>query len=188
MKYVFHSIFYSASAPKSAKEVIEYMKATVGTEMLTSYFPRFLGIIQGMVDKVNATKRVHIKMENYSCIQHDDGRRHGQISIFSDGKWGKKDMARLDYIEVDSMWAEDASARNELKQFTFNQWDKMKYQAEIEETVDEAEGLLKQMVNELREGRNVEEVVDKYVKCANSELREKLISGIKNITQKGGIL
>lgn len=130
MKYVFHSIFYSASAPKSAKEVIEYMKATVGSEMLTSYFPKFLKIIHSMVDKANATKRVSIVVDIYSGIQYDDGRRHGQISIYTKGKWGKKDIARLSYIEVDTMWAEDYRDDGMLKQFTFNQWDKMKFQAE----------------------------------------------------------
>ena len=187
MKYVFHGIFYAASAPKSAAEVIAFMKDAVGSEMLTSYFPKFLKIIHSMVDKANATKRVSIVVDIYSGIQYDDGRRHGVISLYTKGTMGQKDIARLFYIEVDTMWAEDARD-GKLKHFTFNQWDKMKFQAEKEETVDEAEGLLKQMVNELREGRNVEEVVDKYVKCANSELREKLISGIKNITQKGGIL
>ena len=50
----------------------------------------------------------------------------------------------------------------------------------------EDEGLMKQMVNELREGRNVEEVVDKYVTCSTPELRNELITEIKKMVEKGG--
>lgn len=48
----------------------------------------------------------------------------------------------------------------------------------------EAESLMVQMIAELKKGGDVEKVVDKYIKCASPEYRQKVIDGINNIRNR----
>lgn len=47
-----------------------------------------------------------------------------------------------------------------------------------------AESLMNQMIAELNKGVEVEDVVDKYIKCETPELRQKTIDGINNIRNR----
>lgn len=132
MKYVFYQVFYSASAPKAAGEIIQLMKQTVGSEMLKMYYPEFFKILKELVAAANASgKHAPFRIESNSGIRYEDSRLHGQISVFQPNKWGQKDVARLEYIEVDSMWAA-RSPQGDIKQYTFSEWDRMKFRNEQE--------------------------------------------------------
>jgi hypothetical protein len=124
MKYVFYHIFYPASAPKSAQELIEYAKSAVGSEMLRSSFEMFERELQRRVREINEKGKIHLSISFNTC---DSGgaNRNGQISISTQRKWGITDIIRLSFIRVDALWAEHTG---ELKRFTFNQWDKMIYE------------------------------------------------------------
>lgn len=43
------------------------------------------------------------------------------------------------------------------------------------------EVLLARMVRDLKAGKDIEKVVDRYVECKTPELRQKLIGGIRQI-------
>ena len=132
MKYVFYQVFYSSSAPKAAGEIIQMMKQTVGSEMLKMYYPEFFKALKDLVVAANASgKHAPFRIESNSGIRYDDNRKHGQISVFQPYKWGQKDVARLEYIEVDSMWAA-RTPHGDIKQYTFTEWDRLKYRNEQE--------------------------------------------------------
>ena len=132
MKFVFYQVFCSASAPKAAGDIIQLMKQTVGSEMLKMYYPEFYGKLKGLVNVANGNgKHAPFKIESNSFIRFDDNRLHGQISVFQPNKWGQKDVARLEYIEVDSMWAA-RTPQGDIKQYTFTEWDRLKYRNEQE--------------------------------------------------------
>ena len=46
------------------------------------------------------------------------------------------------------------------------------------------EVLLARMVRDLKAGKNIEQVVDKYCKCRTPQLRQQLIAGIRQIVGK----
>lgn len=46
------------------------------------------------------------------------------------------------------------------------------------------EVLIARMVRDVKTGKNIEQVVDRYVTCATPELRQKLIDGIRQIVGK----
>lgn len=46
------------------------------------------------------------------------------------------------------------------------------------------EVLIARMVRDVRAGKNIEQVVDRYVMCATPELRQQLIDGIRQIVGK----
>ncbi len=106
MKYVFYHIFYPASAPKSAQELIEYAKSAVGSEMLRSSFEMFERELQRRVREINGKGKIHLSISLNTC---DSGRanRNGQISISTQRKWGITDIIRLSFIRVDSLWTEN---------------------------------------------------------------------------------
>lgn len=43
----------------------------------------------------------------------------------------------------------------------------------------EGDELMQKIVDEIREGKPIEEVVDRYVNCATPEMRQKVIDGIR---------
>lgn len=125
MKYVFYDVFWSASAPKAGLEIIDLMKRTSGSEMLTTYLPKFLELLKGKIEEANKNGR-HAKFElrHHQNMHYTDHKLHGQICIHQDGMYGKKDIARLHYIEVNQRWAEDFRNNGELRLWHFNEWDK----------------------------------------------------------------
>lgn len=46
---------------------------------------------------------------------------------------------------------------------------------------EESDEMMMKMVNEIKAGGNVEEIVDRYVNCETPELRQQVISGIRKI-------
>ena len=46
------------------------------------------------------------------------------------------------------------------------------------------EVLIARMVRDVRAGKNIEQVVDRYITCATPELRQQLIDGIRQIVGK----
>ena len=180
MKYVFHDVFWSSSAPKACLDIIEVLKRTSGSEMLTVYLPKFLDLLERKIAEANKNGR-HAKFELYhhQNMHNTDHKVHGQICIHQDGMSGKKCIARIDYIEVNQFWT-FSSAEGNLELCHF---DNSKSRQTDSITADD---IMRRMVDDLRSGLPVEEVVDMYVACASPELREKLIDGLKEIVAKGG--
>ncbi len=194
MKYVFYDVFWSASAPKAGLEIIDILKRASGSEMLKGYLPKFLDMLKRKIDEANNSGR-HAKFELYhhQGVHYTDHKVHGQIAIHQDAQFGKKDIARLHYIELNSMWAENFASGGELKQWDIAEWEKKRvilededYQAKMEAATNEQDEIIEKMVGELKNGAPVEEVIDKYVTCATPELRGKLIDGMKAIVEEGG--
>lgn len=127
MKYVFYHVFYPASAPKSAQELIEYAKSAVGSEMLPAYYEMFVKELQRRVREINEKGKIHLDISLVSC-ESGKVERNGQISIHAPRKWGFSDIIRLSFVRVDSLWAEHTG---ELKRFTFKEWGHLKYMNEI---------------------------------------------------------
>jgi hypothetical protein len=46
------------------------------------------------------------------------------------------------------------------------------------------EDLMYRMVRDLKAGKNIEQVVDRYCKCRTPQLRQQLIAGIRQIVGK----
>lgn len=49
------------------------------------------------------------------------------------------------------------------------------------------EVLLTRMVRDVKAGKNIEQVVDRYCTCRTPQLRQQLIAGIRQIVGKGMI-
>lgn len=113
MKYVFYDVYWSSSAPKVANEVIDLLKRTSGTEMMKGYLPKYLATIKEMIDTANAKGRhAKLMMSKRKDVRYTDHKEHGQISIYQDGKWGQKDVARIYFIEVNNFWTFDSREEN----------------------------------------------------------------------------
>lgn len=183
MKYVFYDVYWSSSAPKVANEVIDLLKRTSGSEMMKGYLPKYLATIKEMIDTANAKGRcAKLMISNKKDVRYTDHKVHGQISIYQDGKWGQKDVARIHFIEVNNFWTFDSGKENLVMRHFLN----IKNRETKFMTGEEKEEILRGMFHDLDNGASVEEVADKYVTCATPELREKLIQGMKAIIEKGG--
>ena len=183
MKYVFYDVYWSSSAPKVANGVIDLLKRTSGSEMMKGYLPKYLATIKEMIDTVNAKGRcAKLMMSNRKSVRYTDHKEHGQISIFQEGKWGQKDVARIHFIEVNNFWTFDSREENLVMCHFLNSMD-----GEVEFMTDkEEEDMIEKMLIDLHNGVSVEEVADKYVTCDTPELRQKLIEGMKAIFEEGG--
>ena len=184
MKYVFHDVFYSASAPKSAQPIIDLFKQSVGSEMLIVYMTKFVAQIREMANNAERKGRARFTVD-YRCeVHYNDGRRHGSITLYSPAQYGPKRQASLSFVEVDSMWYEDYKRDKLLSIITFIEWDKISERLNAKYS-SEGRHIINKMCYELRDGVPVEEVVDKYTKSATPELRQKLINGLSAIVKKG---
>lgn len=184
MKYVFYDIFYAASAPKAAADIIAYMKGSVGSEMLTGYMEKYVAGIRQMVKEANEKRKMQMMVDYTNQVNWNHGRRSGTIRVYKHAPYGYNDIARLYFVEVDSMWAE--SSDGVLRQFTFSEWDRLKMRVANNIHPDKVDEILRKMVSDLKNGVPVEEVADKYVTFATPELRKKLIDGMKAFVEKGG--
>lgn len=186
MKYVFHNVFWSSNAPKAADEIIELLKRTSGSEMMKGFFPSFLEIIKEIIDAANAKGRhAKLMMSHNRMVEYTDHKEHGQISIYQKGKWGQKDVARINYIEVNHFWTYTADKEENLVMCHLGKYQEYR-QNEYIESFGESDKILRKMVRDIKSGVPVEEVADKYVNCATPELRKQLIDGMKAIVEKGG--
>ena len=52
---------------------------------------------------------------------------------------------------------------------------------------EEGDELMKKIVEEVKAGGDIEEIVDKYVSCATPEMRQEVIDGIKDIRDRHSI-
>ncbi len=127
MKYVFYHIFYPATAPKSALDLIHFVASAVGTEMLPNYYEEFVKEVRRRVDEINKKGRIHLDLSLHTC---ESGRqmRNGQVSITSPRKWGPGDIVRLSFIRVDSLWFKNIQGN--LQKISFDKFDRMKYEVE----------------------------------------------------------
>lgn len=161
MKYVFHDAFVSSSAPKAAKEIIELMTKAVGSEMLPTYFPRFLSILKNMAAEVSSKGKIKLTVEMTQAKNiYGEGIVNRAIYLRRSRNYGSDDVARLFCVSVKSEW-----------------------KSEDEEEEDD---IISRMAEDLQNGVSEEAVADKYVACASQELREKLIDGLKAIVKEGG--
>ena len=106
MKYVFYHIFYPASAPKSAEDLIRFLKRAVGTEMRTTYYEQFVKEIRQRVQEINEKGKVHLDI-SLDTIESGQSDGEGQITITSPRNWGPFDIVRLSFTRVDSLWTEN---------------------------------------------------------------------------------
>ena len=185
MKYVFYHIFYPANAPKSALDLIHFVASAVGTEMLPNYYQEFVKEVRRRVDEINKKGRIHLDVSLPTC-ESGIPMRNGQVRISSPRKWGADDIVRLSFIRVDSLWTENTVGK--LVKVPFKVLDRVKVKVEKKQGEEsrKAEELLIRMITDLSTGRDIEEMVDDYVKCETPELRQKLIDGIKEGMEKGG--
>lgn len=129
MKYVFHDVFISSNAPKGAQEVCDLLRQSVGSEMLSGQMEKFVAMIRVKAKEANVKLKSKLVVSYRNEISRYDNRRHGQISMEAVKSYGPDSVARLHFVEVDSLWAEH---NGELKQFTFSEWDRMKFRIDFE--------------------------------------------------------
>lgn len=108
MNIVFYNFFYSASAPKCAMGIIDLIKRTSGSIMRKEYLKKYIAMLKWMIEETNTSGR-HAKIEIslYEGKHYNDDKVHGQISVYNMGQYGKKDIARIDYIEEGYGWQLD---------------------------------------------------------------------------------
>ena len=120
MSYVFHNVFYSSSAPKAANEIIDLMKRTSGSEIGEEELQVYIDKLKEKIEKANASGRhQRIQISHSQDIHYTDMKVHGQIRVFANSKWGEKDIARLDYIQVNYGWRVDS--QNVLYMFSYSE-------------------------------------------------------------------
>lgn len=127
MKYVFYDIFYPARAPKSAEDLIRFLKRAVGTEMRTTYYEQFVKEIRQRVQEINGKGKVHLDV-SMGTIESGRANRNGVITISSPRKWGPSDIVRLSFIRVDHLWTENTVGK--LVKVPFEVLDGVKDKAE----------------------------------------------------------
>lgn len=165
MKYVFYEAFVSASAPKTAEEIIALIKKVVGSEMLPVYFPKFVCRLKEMAAEVTEKGKMTLTVElNEVENPHGKGIINRSIYVRRKRNYGYDDVARLYCVSVKSEWIPEVE----------------------EEELKSGSGIIRRMAEDLQNGVSEEAVADKYVVCASQELREELIDGLRAIVKKGG--
>lgn len=120
MSYVFHNVFYSSSSIKAANDIIDLMKRTSGSEMREEDLPVYIAKLKEEIEKGNNTGRhARIALTHIQSKHFTDKKVHGQISVYTLGREGKKDIARLDYIQVSYGWRIDT--QNVLYMYPFTE-------------------------------------------------------------------
>ena len=125
MKYVFTDVKVYSGMPRYTEEISDYLVRSVGSEILTVLFPKYLESIEKIIGEI--IPRNKVEMSVVKIVDNLDKRIHGHITITKKVKNGVDVVAVLSFVEVNNMWAEYG---NELKQFSFIEWDKMKFQRE----------------------------------------------------------
>ena len=185
MKYVFYDVYVYSSAPKAAQGIINMLKRASGTEMLKGYFTDFLEAINDLLEKTNEKGRIaKLEMFHNSMVDSLDHKEHGRITIIQKGKQSPKEIARIYYIEVNNFWAKDLG-KEHLEMFSFYEGKSKESESDEAGSIKKEE-IIEKMVIDIINGVSVEKVADKYVVCANPDLRKKLIDGLKSIVEKGG--
>jgi len=128
MKIMFDDVFVSASAPKSATEIIDRMRRMVGTETLDVYFRRFLKELQEMVAAHNAKNKSVLSMEYYENRKtNTDTVKSRTIFLCKKTRGEAAQIARLYATTVHGILAE---YEDKLRIFSYEEWDRMKAKQE----------------------------------------------------------
>lgn len=165
MKYVFYDAFVSSSAPKAAKEIIELMTKAVGSEMLPTYLPRFFCQLKEMAAEVSSKGKIKLTVEMTQAknIYGEDIVNRG-IYLRRTRMYCSDDVARLFCVSVKTEWKPE----------------------DEEEELKSGDDIIRRMAEDLKNGVSEEAVADKYVVCANPDLRKEMIDRLKSIAEKGG--
>lgn len=124
MKIMFDDVFVSASAPKSATEIIDRMRCMVGTETLDVYFRRFLKELQEMVAAHNAKNKSVLSLEYYETRKTNTGSvKSRTIYLCKKTRGEAAQIARLYATTVHGILAE---YEDKLRIFSYEEWDRMK--------------------------------------------------------------
>lgn len=128
MKIMFDDVFVSASAPKSATEIIDRMRRMVGTETLDVYFGRFLKELQEMVAAHNAKNKSVLSLEYYQSRKtNTDTVKSRTIFLCKKTRGEAAQIARLYATTVHGILAE---YEDKLRIFSYEEWDRMKAKQE----------------------------------------------------------
>lgn len=127
MKYVFYDATIYSGLPLYTDEITGYVKDAVGSEMLPVYMKKFIENLKTMVEQVNEKKKAHMSVEynvaTHAYLKH----KFGRVYVYKKRKPVPQLAAILFFIVVESMWAEDMARNEELRQFTFKEWDELKF-------------------------------------------------------------
>ena len=124
MKIMFEDVFVSASAPKSATEIIYRMSCMVGTETLDVYFRRFLKELQEMVDAHNAKNKSVLSLEYYESRKaNTDSAKSRTIYLCKKTRGEAAQIARLYATTMHGILAEHDG---KLRIFSYEEWDRIK--------------------------------------------------------------
>lgn len=128
MKIMFEDVFVSASAPKSATEIIYRMSCMVGTETLDVYFRRFLKELQEMVAAHNAKNKSELSLEYYESRKgYTDSAKSRTIYLLKKTRGEAAQIARLSATTVHRILAE---YDGKLHNFSYEEWDRIKAKQE----------------------------------------------------------
>ena len=164
MKRVCYHIFYPANAPKSAQELIGFCKQAVGSEMTGVYFVKYLEAILKKVDEINAKGKIHLDVLHHKSP--GSMSREDQITISSPRKWGSDDIVRLNFVVVDARWIESPTGQL------------------MKSGLADEEDILQKMVSDIKGGKNVDMVVDRYVNFGTPELRHEFLDRLKKMINR----
>lgn len=128
MKIMFEDVFVSASAPKSATEIIDRMRRMVGTETLDVYFGRFLKELQEMVAAHNAKNKSVLSLEFYQSRKaNTDTAKSRTIYLCKKTRGEGAQIARLYATTVHGILAE---YEDKLRIFSYEEWERIKAKQE----------------------------------------------------------
>ena len=95
-----------------------------------------------------------------------------------------KGFAIANYVQKGELVKTIKSMREHLEENEMKDHSVIFHRGNGSEDEKEAESLMNQIIAELKKGVEVEDVVDKYIKCETPELRQKTIDGINNIRNR----
>ena len=95
-----------------------------------------------------------------------------------------KGFAIANYVQKGKLVKTINSMRKHLEENEMKDHSVIVHRGNGSEDEKGAESLMNQMIAELNKGVEVEDVVDKYIKCETPELRQKTIDGINKIRNR----